>query len=70
MPLSLSLYLQAVTHDQDMKVKDRQIKILEDKLRIAEKARQDSGEGGSRAMRELETHCLLLQQQVIREKER
>ncbi|XP_005108241.1 UBX domain-containing protein 11 [Aplysia californica] len=55
---------KSVTQEQEIRNKDRQIKVLEDKLRIAEKARRESGNGNSSGIRDLETHCLLLQQQV------
>ncbi|RUS83533.1 hypothetical protein EGW08_008712 [Elysia chlorotica] len=50
------------TKEDELRSKDKRIKVLEDRLQIAEKARRDAGPGT--AMRELETHCLLLQQQV------
>ncbi|GFS13969.1 UBX domain-containing protein 11-like [Elysia marginata] len=50
------------TKEEQLRAKDKRIKVLEDRLQIAEKARREAGPGT--AMRELETHCLLLQQQV------
>ncbi|KAH9496242.1 UBX domain-containing protein 11 [Bulinus truncatus] len=48
--------------ETELKNKDRQIHILEDKLKIMEKACKDNTNTNS--MKDLETHCLLLQQQV------
>ncbi|GFN91070.1 ubx domain-containing protein 11-like [Plakobranchus ocellatus] len=50
------------TQEENLRAKDKRIKVLEDRLRIAEKARREAASGSS--MKELETHCLLLQQQV------
>lgn len=50
------------TKEDQLKAKDKRIKVLEDRMQIAEKARSEAGPGT--AMKELETHCLLLQQQV------
>ncbi|CAG5131965.1 unnamed protein product [Candidula unifasciata] len=53
---------QNLTQENELRLKERQIQVLEDKLRIAEKARKDNV--NSADIKDLETHCLLLQQQV------
>ncbi|XP_059142234.1 UBX domain-containing protein 11-like isoform X2 [Physella acuta] len=50
------------SQESEIKAKDRQIKILEDKLQILEKARKENTT--SNEVKDLETHCLLLKQQV------
>lgn len=68
---------QVQTQEQEIKTKDRRIKVLEDKLHIMGKARGENtnsngdvdGQGensnnSQKRVQELEAHCLLLQQQV------
>lgn len=53
---------QNQTQENELRIKERQIQVLEDKLCIAEKARKNNVNPSD--IKDLETHCLLLQQQV------
>ena len=69
-------WVQVQQQEQEIKTKDRRIKVLEDKLRILGKARgdnnnsngdednQENSNNSQKRVQELEAHCLLLQQQV------